>query len=1145
MAGPFGNIGSVTSNLGKMGLDKGAAYVGSKARGAVTSFLNTSKSAFFSEAPAFQQGAGYLSDAAKKWGSGTGAFGLNSLKPIFLQQTAQLNTVAKNTAATVGAISASDRNQERRAKEAKKHAEEQTKKITDAVEESGGGGGVGGAIGNLISDRLKFALAAIGTIGAGAMAASLGARAFGGREVRGRSTRAASSLRERQNILAIRASSQARTGASSSGSSIQTELGPIAVKDEALKEGIEKGFEQQRKTLKDISANTKISLGNEQARQRYQRRVRQTKPVDTRTAEEKLQDKIEERFTRRFQTATTTAYNKAITDALEKAFPGLKKGVTKSQASGEMYIGQQLSKATGLEKGTQRLFEKALGKEYGSIFAPVFSELATGYAQLGGQMLGKAMFSSVLGEQDAQVLTGQIIGNFQKGNKATAYEQLLYGLTGVAAGPETIFRKYGFADTTSGITYMAGELGARTTEMMQGITGFGTPGQVTRPVPPQQMRQMMDTTGYNVQSTQGIEDIKRQEESIKNQIAMQDAMDAGYENQLSATEDAAKLNAQGQQAGIAAQQYGTQQVVSALDRQTAAMAGMGRGGGTNIGIGFGGAGGGMSPFGNMMLDLGASMATASLTKGIKDPGLRAVANIVGQLGFTSIGKSIFTGGSVTSGLSSTFGFDLSGLFGSSGGVGGTGGGFTGGNYGSVGSSAGGTNHLANLPYYYAAYQALTGDLRGGAITAGSYYAGTALAATTMGTAATAGLTAGLTSAGLAAGTAATIGSAVVTGGLSLVVGAVLGGLFGKKKRRPPPQIISRALQIEGNNNPNSKVTIYSTGNPSQSLSDIADGLLNVAFNTIKMFEQDGYQLGKNERIQYIEMHMNNYSNTRLRIHTQPYSKYKEGDYYYEYGKPENTTGANVGQTASRIVKDITNLYKEKNASAGQKADEIAKTLNRKSIFQLAEGTIVELRKMDQSVTSGVIAENLALQDALSKSILAEQQKSSFSWNNRVGSRNYQGSIVKETEIVDSGDSQYERDTGNYLIWQDGKYVRLTQDLADKYGFSMTTTPDTRNYDWDGQLISGSAATTTVDTSKVVGVTPTGIPILDVDNSGGITAADYEALISKFGYEATTGSAPVNNNNVSDNSTTVNNFGLFDTNDPLRSTSVSTRMPLAA
>lgn len=1337
-------------------VSSGISALGNKAREATSSILMQGKAAALSEMPGVTRGFGFASKMLGGSGSSTiSQKQQESIRPALIEQTRTLKEVSRNTAKQANLMLVWDRKEDARAAALQKGQEERTARLEKTFSESisslkkylsmamRGGGGKGGLHGPPPPDvagpddpgSFRRSLSRIIAI-AGGITALLGGgylakEAFLRPERRIASTRTSTRRMgggdtgvpsNTTESLKVTPSQQVTTGVSASGTTLKQKQKAVEVEDKKLRDSMSKDLKGLQKSMSSVDQNTKITPQNISTRAKIER---QTKPVDTRTEEQKILDKAQARFLRDFESTSTRAFQKALTKALD-----LGKNVTASTASREGYIGGQLGQAIGLRRGTQRAFEKAFGKEYGSMFAPMFSQLGEAYLEVGGRLAGQALFGGQLGNKGANTLTGQIIGNLQKGNKGVAAEQLLYGLTGIAAGPETIFAQRGFKSSQEGVSYMADVLSAGTTAMVRNVTGFegpaptvidprtgnkvevnsfsdifslgtGIPLSAKDRAKAEQIKEMQAKVTEepgNVIKHKGVAAsavyVVNQEEMGKDQLEQYTGpfatgADAGFFNAeinklpgVSAEQSQKKVaeatvetpeaindlyelqdgygrDHEARDYSISDKDIETQQevgsaiagtvasgnagIMAGLSTLAQAIFGMGsRGGGTSIGIGFGGGGGG--GFGGMMMDLGASIVASKLTSGIKNPYLRAGANIVAFTGLKSIGgtfmRNLGTGGSggYLQGLRGSFGVTPGGFVDRGLNAIGLGGsssyvstaqslaaagnvdaavqayqaaGYTadqamslvgrdisaaaagGGVAGSVASgqaagmpatqaqvravdnaleAGGGTTvskHLANLPYYYAAYQALSGDVKGAAITAGSYYAGTAVTASLV------------ASNAIAAGSLAAAG---VTFGVSLLVGALLGGLFGGKKRKPAPKIGERAVQIYGNNNPSLKYTIYND-RADQGLLDFADALLNVAFNAIKMMEQAGYKLSETEDIIYISMHVNDQWGTMLRIFTEPYSGYKPGQYESgNLGIPSDTSGKNMGGTASKIVKYITDLYKTKNEASATKAEDVNRALNQKSLYQLVQGTVFELDKMDQNVSAGVFAKDPAISKLLEETVLRERSQSRQTKNVQQqlhdnipgqyydergafvepGSTKFRGTLAPEGEW-NSGDSEtpgYWRGTGNTLMWDPelGKYVQPTLELAERYGLQGTFVKGGQPiyyYDSDGNRVQATTYNrysgeyeigrtqdrVKIDISSVVGTTPSGIPIIDIDKSGGLSEADFLATIERFGYEATGITAPVNN--VSDNSSTTNNYGIVEPNDPYRNATVSTRLPLAA
>ena len=1203
-------IGLIAGTVGRGLATKAVTTLGNKASAYASNLVSGVKGAAMGEMSGVAAAAGYLK------GLGSGSTSINANQPaksnvIALEQVRQLKQIAQNTLKQNKIGVAADRNQDKRTQRLEKKLDE----LKDAVEESGDGdgGGGGGLFGTGLSILKTVVTGAVGTVAA-AYGLNLARKVF--------------TTPERPNIVARRGRRTSNTAANKKfigivptgsedvdfggGSTLEEkQTRPIITSDPTLAKKADQTNKGLANLQKGIKA-TENAIANPTLGQLQRIKALERKTEVKKTREQELIEKAQSRFLKQFESTSTKAFAKA----LDEVFPGLKKNVTAATASREGYIGSQVSQAVGLKKGTQKFFEKTFGKEYGSMFAPMFSQLGEAYLDVGGRLLGQMVFGDKLGKEGATTLTGQIIGNVQKGNKQTAAEQLLYGITGIASGPETIFAKYGFKSSKEGMGYIADVLSAGTTAAVKnitgfegayptvrdprtggkiGVTGFGDifglgragpmdPAEKARQEKMQRLQERAITGGEGgamgnvpalatpdgfptvpvtilndeTQQTLGSKPVtiadsieqtaeiaKTEEQHMEDLLYTQEELNsmAGETYKQDANIAKADLTTQQQVGGGIMDTLGAvgTTIMGGLNSVVNAIFGTaGRGGGTSFNLGFGGGG----SFGDMLMDMGVSMVANKLTSGIKNPYLKAGANLLATSGIKSIGKTAF--GNFTAGTSGGYGSNLMSALGWSGAGGAaeflantftSAGGDVLGNYlnltGQGGSSLSGTlgSVAQYAPFLPAVFNLAKGDI-GGAIGAG------------IGTAATGAIAAGM---GIGGGGMMAALAVPGVGIAAAIVGTLLGGLFGKKKRRPPPQVIERSIMIEGNNNPNAKSTVYAANNPSKDLSDIADALLNVAFNTIKMFEQAGMKLG-DETVYYIGMHINQYSNTRLRIFTKPYAGYREGDYHYEYGKPQDTTGQNLNKTAAKIVKDLTDLYKSKNQEKTSEIDQINKLLNRHTIYQLAKGTITQL-KLDESVSKGVLAEDAQLNEALSASLQREFNKQKYFTDATVGSKQYVGTVVEETRTVDTGEGSYTEKTGNMLIWdpKQGKYVKLTPELGESLGISSTTEiiPEKRVYDSENEYVIPEKTITTFDTADIVGITSTGIPIYDVDKSGSITRDDYQSLIDKYGFEAVTGQ--VQNNVATDNSTTVNNYGmsLSNDNDPYRNNAVATRMPLAA
>ena len=176
----------------------------------------------------------------------------------------------------------------------------------------------------------------------------------------------------------------------------------------------------------------------------------------------KADNQILQDANKQFAIDFSKATNRALTTALKQALFPKGGGVSQASTMGQMYRGQQLGNILKVDSRVNKLFTDVLGKQYGPMFAPVFSTMAKSYLEVGARAAGRAIFGG-FGGMDANasnILTGQFLGNFAAGNKKLAFEQLVYGATGQATGAETVFAKAGFQNPMQGIQFMADTLTA-------------------------------------------------------------------------------------------------------------------------------------------------------------------------------------------------------------------------------------------------------------------------------------------------------------------------------------------------------------------------------------------------------------------------------------------------------------------------------------------------------------------------------------------------------------------------------------------------------------------------------------------------------------------------------------------------------------
>lgn len=232
-------------------------------------------------------------------------------------------------------------------------------------------------------------------------------------------------------------------------------------------------LEKQLKTSGRVLA---IEEKKERKALEFYRFQRRTKKIIT---PEDQFDKAIEDFQKGFLKAFDDTTKKAIKDALGEALLGKDyrpggKGASAQQASNPMFRGRILTDMLDTNKKVASLSTKIFGDTYGKAFTPVFQKMATATLEYGSTKLGEMMFggNAALGKEGARTLTGQILDNYKRGNKQVAIEQALFGMTGIATGPETIAAKYGFKDADAGVDFMADVMAGKATNFVADMFGM-------------------------------------------------------------------------------------------------------------------------------------------------------------------------------------------------------------------------------------------------------------------------------------------------------------------------------------------------------------------------------------------------------------------------------------------------------------------------------------------------------------------------------------------------------------------------------------------------------------------------------------------------------------------------------------------------
>ena len=754
----------------------------------------------------------------------------------------------------------------------------------------------------------------------------------------------------------------------SSGSTTRGFVGPVQVEDKKANAILSK----QLKTSTVVARETGVV-------------ARSTTPRETRKQTTLLQ-RANQTFLNQFQSTTQRLLSKAIYDTLVVGAYG-KEGsrglVTKQQTQGEVYRGQQVAKLINLNKGTEKVLTGVFGKKIGKAYAPMVAQLGTAYLEAGATKVGRQLFSSILGnDKDSDALTGQILGNFAKGNKQAATEQLLYGLTGVASGPETIFAKYGFNSSQAGANFLGGYGAAQITAPIAGMlggnqptyrgpNGQGTYGAGQSPIMQPAIQQPATQqgayyTGFNAKGNQQTfvnpEHMKLAIEGDKAAQKELPHIADGTWKQLEQSKEDLKLKTEQYleaKAGTAefetaraardqAQARLTERTNELLEKRPTSV-----GGGSSAGGNF------MSNMGNFAFDLGTSLVASKLTQNIKNPYIKAIANFgISSAASSFIKPMIFGAPGVAGAAAAPSLFSLGNVAtlgkslmpGSAVGFAGTAGNILANSgYTTAGNFMTGVQSGLNLASGTAegvgyAASGMTGSLATGEAV-GKFmgnmapYAPYAAAAIQLlkGDVKGAATTAAFTYAGKAIGNYFFPGVGGIVGGF---IGSIVGGLFGKKKQsRPPPVAIYRVLGVVANE-VNGIQTTYTSGAAAPAeWSKFADTILMALFNSAKLMQQ---MSGKPLPFEHIGIYLHQDNGIQLSIHqpgepiSDPNTKWQKN-----FG-PLSSWKAGTGIVS--MIEFMRDCLKEgKDAITAEKLDKASADLKSKSIQTITSGVLRELK----------------------------------------------------------------------------------------------------------------------------------------------------------------------------------------------------------
>ena len=731
------------------------------------------------------------------------------------------------------------------------------------------------------------------------------------------------------------------------------------------------------------------------------------------TKEQQIIQNANQTFLNNFQSTTARLLNKAIYDSVVVGAYG-KKGsknlVTKDQASGEMYRGQELSKILKLNKGSEKLLTNVFGKEIGKAYGPMLAQLGTSYLEVGSRYVGREMFKGVLGnDQNADALTGQIIGNFAKGNKQAATEQLLYGLTGVASGPETIFAKYGFNSSQQGVNFMANYGAAQITAPLAGMMGgkeptyrgpggqtygasqtptFGAPNQgygasQTPTFGAPNQRPAYDAMGRAVDNKANpvnpavvqlaMDGDKAARDSLPQiETAQWDRLQQAKDQHKEATTNLLKSEA-GTEGYRVAQETREQSTIrlqeNANDILRAIAEKPSGGGGSGS---MGGFGNFMNGMGNFAFDMGVSYLTSKLTKNIKNPYIKAFANYGLSSAANSFIKPMIFGtptAGAAGGASSMFTMknasDLGSSLmpGSAMGFAGTAGNIlASGGYTTAGNFMSGVQSGMNLANGTAEGLGYAASGMGGSLavgeTVGKFVAQaspylpytTAILQTLKGDVKGGAITGGLTY--LGGIIAPMLGLPPFVGQF---IGSVVGSLIGgKKKKPPPPPVLYRILDISGMDL--SFQTTMTQGNVPAEFTKFADSTLTALFNAAKIMRQN---TGQELPFTHIGLLLHANEGIKLSLH-QPGEALNNSNTKWSrsFGSLKDFK---AGTGISDMITFMRDCLKETaDAKTSEKLDKANKELQSKNISTLTKGVLTELKSGGKyDLTQGLGYENKA------------------------------------------------------------------------------------------------------------------------------------------------------------------------------------------
>lgn len=1179
--------GTTTLNTGL----RGASNLGGKIVGSVSGFAKGAQAAAMSEMPGITAAYGF----AKSIGGGSLGFKKSAeaketkmAQVISLEQVRQLKSLTEIARSQLGfQKKAVDLEQKAQKEEKKRHQQ-----ILDKLDEVGNGddgddgNGILGKLGDLLKAAGGFILGTGLAVAGGITAYDAFGRKTGPRSPRGRRTFGPpTSLARIQEAIS--------PNLSSGGTQIQTPKDAVETSNKRLEKLVETGNK-----IAAAAGRATISSARITKTQEAERRKREVSSKPSR--EQKILDDANKRFLAGFQKTTTQIFK----EELLKVFPD-PKGVSARTASGEMYRGTTLGDILKIDNVTAKIF----GKRYG----PLFSQLADAYLEVGASKIGENLFGNIMGTaEESRAITGQILGNYKAGKKTLAAEQLIYGLTGIPLGTETLANKFGFANTTQGVGAVANILGAATQSSLFGVqstyidprtgkevayTGFGDAinqimggavggygGMFGRKGRPEASitTAAAQNISYKGKTGQGVyiinaDEVNGQANQQANTIgSMVSSMGLSGKLPLTATptysggitpDDVAESTVDTSEtihqlyentdewgsihedtmidtskADISTQQQvgtgimGTFQSVGqflmgGLNSVVNAIMSRPAGGGTSVSIGgFGGSGDFMSMMGNMIGSTAIALGANAITKKIKDPNLRMIANVglnvagqkflLGNLGGVGgTGASIFSQGLNLSSVFPTLkdimypGGGIGGGLGNPG-MGSSGGGMlaTGGAYigeflntmgletaGSFIQGATGAQVLSSNPGAYA-FGETVAKYVGPAV--GVYYGYDAFKKLFDGNVAGAAVS-GMKAYGALASNPYVFAAAVVL------------DILGVGKKKPMKPVVERAIAIRGNNDPTQIRTIQERHKDMSDLYPGLDSILMAVFNTLKLVEKQTGQTPFTHASIFVRSGADTiislYRESEFAVLRSPRGdKWGGIKYHRNYGKPQDAF-KNPGSFTSQVIDFITESVKKELTETDESIiAKAADTIQSKTFSELSSGVIKELENLNPEVSSFYAVTTEAQrqfddlmgqkQKLIDEGIVrnSDSGKGFGAISNLLNPKEFESTELTDvTRYVDSGS-----DSGGY-------YVTTPEPvgIVDAGTGQIVPYGSVINYtDANGKETKLTLNRDDAGSSKVVGII-NGIPIFDVGTEKGLDVFDYIEYAKRTGIDLPNIGAP--------------------------------------